>query len=141
MSGVFNYLGINLDRKLDYGLVITEIGKKVINRGFALRRMFYRYPRTRWRIRGMLFKTCVRSLVMYAAPMLMTATRAQWNRIESAETVALRAMFRRNDNYGGLLERAQVQPVHQEYSNLSNRFATRLDQSGYADLLVVLDME
>ena len=26
MNAMFNYLGINLDRKLDYGLVITEIG-------------------------------------------------------------------------------------------------------------------
>ena len=78
---------------------------------------------------------------MYAVPMLMTATTAQWGRIEAAETVALRAIFRLNDNYAGLLERAQVQPVHQEYSNLSNRFATRLNQPGYADLLVVLDLD
>ena len=78
---------------------------------------------------------------MYAVPMLMTETRAQWSRIEAAETVALRAMFRRNDNYAGLLERAQVQPVHEEYSNLSSKFATRLDQPGYAELLVTLDTD
>ena len=137
----FSYLGVRLDRKLNYEHTITEIGKKVIKMGFALRKLFYRYPRTRWKIRGLLFKVCVRSLILYALPLLLSATRVQWVRVEAAETVALRAIFGRSDNYEGLLGRAEAQPIYQVYKELSNRFATKLVRPSHWELLEIFDLE
>ena len=117
-------LGVRLDRQLHLQSHAERLVSRAAPRTLALRRLMSSSRRTPIWIGVLLYKTCIRSILTYAAPVLLLVSHTAGLVLERAERRGLRAATRSRMALPipELHARARVRPLREELRNQAANF-------------------
>ena len=130
-------LGVRLDRQLHFQPHALRLAARVAPRALALRRLMAVSRRIPAWIGVLLYKVMIRSVLAYAAPVLVMANFSAGRLLERAERRGLRAATRSRIELPAteLHTRARVPPLREELKQLASAFLRRLRERGAERLL------
>ena len=120
-------LGVRLDRRLRLLRHAQEIARRFAPRVLELRRLMDTFRGVPSWVGVLLYKSLVRSALLYAAPVLVLLCNSGWRVLERLERRALRAALhaRMVTPIAELYQRARLKPLRQESHRLAGLFLAR----------------
>ena len=120
-------LGVRLDRRLRFLRHTQEVAQRFAPRVLELRRLMDTFRRVPAWVGVLLYKSLIRSALLYAAPVLVLLCDSGWRVLERLERRALRAALhaRMATPVEELYRRAAITPLREESRRLAGLFLAR----------------